>query len=733
MTTAKRIAALAFAAGCLCSVQTTTLGVVPVSGAERAPEEAGAVIALSVPSERPVVLGEARALDPRILGAAFGPAQMADAALQPVVIPPPDMREVAAEDARALDNGPAPTRIGVLMAPVGGNVTVDRDGIWDVLPDGTQTWTLVIRVPGAKGSSIEFTNLALPEGSVLLIRNSAGELQTWEGNGPNGNGFLQTPIIEGEVAEVQYIAPPGVVGAPAILINKVSHIYRLGALDPQADDRPSDDRVTYACHIDVMCPINGGNADANARDAVGAMFFSGNTVCSGGLLADTDPNTFKGWFLTANHCISTQGVVNTLTVYWKYQKPTCGGVTPSLASRPQSVGGTLIATNAQTDFTLIRTANDPLFPGNAAGSPTFAAWTTTTPSNGSLVRGIHHPNFEYKRWSEGTTTVAQPICGGFSTSFFYYGDWKTNIEYPPTGGGMTEGGSSGSPLFNTSWEVIGQLFGSCSFPAGVNCNTPADWNWIYGKFSQSYANNPAVATSLTTITPDDGFEDNDSASTGAALPLGVHNLVLIDPDDYFVVTIDCPTTLTVSATFTTSQMDLDLYLYNQFDSLLSSQTGLGSPKTIVFAVNPGTYKIRAAKATGWGGSYTLDVSIAPSCVVNGVCCFQCSHGVVPGTCPDGSNFVASFCSEISAAQCAALGGSYRGDGTTCAGLNACTCPGDVNGDGDTNISDFNIVAGSFGLGAPGCLSRTQGDLTCDGIVNISDFNVLSGNFGCTGN
>jgi len=56
------------------------------------------------------------------------------------------------------------------------------------------------------------------------------------------------------------------------------------------------------------------------------------------------------------------------------------------------------------------------------------------------------------------------------------------------------------------------------------------------------------------------------------------------------------------------------------------------------------------------------------------------------------------------------------------------CPGDVNGDGFTNTSDFNILAGNFG-GGPG-LTRAQGDLSGDGFVNTSDFNILAGDFGC---
>ena len=57
------------------------------------------------------------------------------------------------------------------------------------------------------------------------------------------------------------------------------------------------------------------------------------------------------------------------------------------------------------------------------------------------------------------------------------------------------------------------------------------------------------------------------------------------------------------------------------------------------------------------------------------------------------------------------------------------CVGDVTGDGQTNIADFNILAGNFGnTVAP----NTSGDLTGDGAVDIADFNILAGDFGCGG-
>jgi hypothetical protein len=63
-----------------------------------------------------------------------------------------------------------------------------------------------------------------------------------------------------------------------------------------------------------------------------------------------------------------------------------------------------------------------------------------------------------------------------------------------------------------------------------------------------------------------------------------------------------------------------------------------------------------------------------------------------------------------------------------------TCPGDVDGDGSTNLSDFSALAGNFGAtGLPfgSGQSRALGDLNDDGAVNLTDFSILGSNFGCT--
>ncbi len=56
------------------------------------------------------------------------------------------------------------------------------------------------------------------------------------------------------------------------------------------------------------------------------------------------------------------------------------------------------------------------------------------------------------------------------------------------------------------------------------------------------------------------------------------------------------------------------------------------------------------------------------------------------------------------------------------------CPGDINGDGVTNVFDFAVLADFFGAG-PGATFE-EGDLNGDGFVDIFDFAVFAEDFAC---
>ncbi|MFN0137055.1 MAG: dockerin type I domain-containing protein [Phycisphaerae bacterium] len=55
------------------------------------------------------------------------------------------------------------------------------------------------------------------------------------------------------------------------------------------------------------------------------------------------------------------------------------------------------------------------------------------------------------------------------------------------------------------------------------------------------------------------------------------------------------------------------------------------------------------------------------------------------------------------------------------------CPGDVDGDGDVDLSDLSILLAHFGVAAGA--TRADGDLNGDGSVGLNDLSILLANFG----
>tara|TARA_R110002049_G_scaffold176384_3_gene343592 strand:+ start:2636 stop:3433 length:798 start_codon:yes stop_codon:yes gene_type:complete len=157
--------------------------------------------------------------------------------------------------------------------------------------------------------------------------------------------------------------------------------------------------------------------------------------------------------------------------YWNYESPTCNSSTvePAIFS---STGATVRANNSNSDFALLELIESP----GAAGYDVFYnGWDRTTTPNGGGV-GIHHPAGDIKKIS---THNQIPGPGQINNANFF---WRVNWMATPNGFSVTEGGSSGSPLFMNNGRVIGQLFGG----SNINCLNPANDPGEYGRFDVSW-------------------------------------------------------------------------------------------------------------------------------------------------------------------------------------------------------------------------------------------------------
>jgi hypothetical protein len=176
-----------------------------------------------------------------------------------------------------------------------------------------------------------------------------------------------------------------------------------------------------------------------------------------------------------------------LQVTWLYQETPCAPAncpydsclssTPSLSGLPNNVNATLLATSGATvgnDATVLR-LHGGLPPGIG-----FAGWTNNESAG---VVGVHHPHGSWKRAFFGeyhsTSLGCGADCGCFTpANYAFYSDVD----------GIVEPGSSGSAMFTSSGQVIGQLYGSCSLcPDAFDCFHTGDYCTQYGEWGQTYA------------------------------------------------------------------------------------------------------------------------------------------------------------------------------------------------------------------------------------------------------
>jgi lysyl endopeptidase len=408
---------------------------------------------------------------------------------QVVALGEPNLTAVYSEDTQSSEKGET-YRVSVIT-PL--SLNVSNSGTWEILSNGDQIWRLGIQMPNAQALSLYFSeNVSIPEGGKLHAYNS-NHSQYIGGYTSETPGFQSMEIIEGDLITLEYYMPAGSSALPTIEINNIAYYYR-GVEDRIAMFREgfsveNQIKAHQSCEVDVACSeINGWEAQ---RDAVVQYFFvvgGSGYVCSGSMINNTN-NDCTPYFLTANHCgePTTNANISQHTFYFNYQRPTCTPGNTATYNGAQSEtmsGGMLRASSALgnqpaangnevdgSDFILIEM--NTAVP--AGYNSYFEGWDRSASGATSGV-GIHHPAGDEKKISTYSSTLSSTTYnGGWSNAH-----WLVTWVATANGHGVTEGGSSGSPIFNQNGLVVGHLSGGSSF-----CNTPNSPD-LYGKFDRAW-------------------------------------------------------------------------------------------------------------------------------------------------------------------------------------------------------------------------------------------------------
>jgi hypothetical protein len=458
-----------------------------------------------------------------------------------------------------------------------------KDGQW-AKTDSTEIWSLKISSPKAYSLNFIFSELYLPEGAELHVFNEDGSMvygPVTEKQNQYGRIFL-TDIIQGESATIQIEAPLKTKEEPLLTIQKVIHGYK---------DLFRSLKVGYgdsgACfddyNSDVICYPNWND---ESDGVVQILLAGGDELCSGSLLNNTAQD-YRPFILTAFHCIDIgdpsiindpdrgNGVLSDdeisqaeeWLVRFRFRHTTCGG---GVIANGFTFDDTHFrAAWNTTDFALVELQDNIISDIYSVGAKVWLGWDRTgnIPSSGTC---IHHPSGDIAKISfENNSLIETNYLQSTGTSHWRVYNW----DY-----GVTERGSSVSPLFDQNKRVVGQLHGGYS-----SCEDPDDPDW-YGCFHHSWTGGGTNTTRLSNWL--------DPLGTGVTTLNSVRQPV---PQYSSEIGVLCSSE-SLSITNLAPGYYLDHWNYSSNISLSSDHA---NPVQIT-AVSPGDGWVQAVYHTGWG-------------------------------------------------------------------------------------------------------------------------------------
>jgi len=393
-----------------------------------------------------------------------------------VSLPVPAFDKIRAEDDEAEKQG-FPRRVGVTVKA---GIDVIRDGKLDVLPDGTHIWRISVSCNGALAISPYFDDFSLIGGCRMFVYDESKKIilgaYTFFNN--KENRLFSTELVPGDHLVIEINADLAITALPSCVVSEISYVYR-DLPDFVGNRGTADD-----CEVNINCPE--GDNWQNQKRGVARIYVKhdgGFFWCTGSLLNNTLKNR-EPYFLTADHCAPdvTPAELSEWIFYFNFEAPGCEN--PTANPTPNSLDGAVKLANANTngsDFLLLRF--DYEVPENY--EPYFNGWNIDNQASPNGVT-IHHPAGDIKKISTYTVPLqSSQWSGTFGTHWLVY--WSET----ESGWGVTEGGSSGSPLFDYAGKIVGTLTGgqaACDSDGG-GAGTGPDQPDYYGKFSYSWDQN----------------------------------------------------------------------------------------------------------------------------------------------------------------------------------------------------------------------------------------------------
>jgi|GEM_PF-1131918 len=358
------------------------------------------------------------------------------------------------------------------------------------MPDGSTRWRMLIQSPGATALRLHFANFSLPSGSLWIYPSGVNHsipaiLGPYENQGPNGDGDFYSGTIFADTAILEVASP----NEPSLNLDRLIHIYSEATAEstpraispalrrnaPQVGTAAATVISAAPCEVDATCYPQYNNLAAATLLYTFQSDDGFSYVCNGAMI-NTRSQSLRPYVATANHCISSDSEARTVEAYFNYASRTCNQ-TPVMREDAFRVSGARFMAGGgwnAGDFALL------LLNGNPPQGTPFLGWNASDmPFNTNFI-GLHYPRGSWRRIAIGSRTQDQNqrIEGELAPSGFYY-----QLAYSL---GLTEVGSSGSPILNESGQIFGTLSYGPKPPVGRSiCDFRVQASG-YGRFSSAF-------------------------------------------------------------------------------------------------------------------------------------------------------------------------------------------------------------------------------------------------------
>lgn len=392
-------------------------------------------------------------------------------------VPVPSMELLAEEDLQNDATG-QPERFAKLV-PV--DISPDNAGSWEMLENGDRLWRLKVKMKNALALSLYFDRFRLPDGVRFFVYDDPDHqlLGAFTEMNNHESGLFASSLIIGDELTLELHFPKGSESTFDFHVSDIAYAYR---------NVPSYDGerglASGFCEVNVNCSPEGDDWQDEKRGVVRIqVMVSGSAYWCTGSLVNNTRHDMTPYVLTADHCAfqlghyATPTDLNQWVFYFNHESSDCESNAPGPVN--SVTGAAKVASGGNRGFSgsdfYLMLLNDDIPP---VYNPYFNGWIADGLASESGVC-IHHPAGDIKKISTYTETLTSTSWQGNGVPSHWEVFWVETFN----NWGVTEGGSSGSPLFDPDGRIVGTLTG------GLASCYSQDAPDYYGKFSYHWSMN----------------------------------------------------------------------------------------------------------------------------------------------------------------------------------------------------------------------------------------------------